>query len=41
VFCIDKVIFFGFVISSEGVFTDPEKVKAILLSDHNLGRLGK
>ena len=28
-FCIDMVIFLGFVVSSEGVFTDPEKVKAI------------
>ena len=28
-FCIDRVIFLGFVVSSEGVSADPEKVKAI------------
>ena len=28
-FCIDMIVFLGFVISSEGVSTDPKKVKAI------------
>ena len=28
-FCIERVIFLGFVVSSEEVSTDPEKVKAI------------
>ena len=28
-FCINMVIFLGFVVSSEGVSTNPEKVKAI------------
>ena len=28
-FCTDKVVFLGFVVSSEGVFADPEKAKAI------------
>ena len=28
-FCTDMVIFLGFVVSSEEVFADPEKVKAI------------
>jgi len=29
VFCTNKVIFFGFVVSSERIFADPEKVKVI------------
>jgi len=28
-FCTDLVVFLGFVVSSEGVYVDPEKVKAI------------
>ena len=28
-FCTDRVVFLGFVVSSEGVYADPEKVKAI------------
>ena len=28
-FCINRVVFLGFVVSSEGVFANPEKVKAI------------
>ena len=28
-FCIDSVIFLGFVISSERIYVDPEKVKTI------------
>ena len=28
-FCTNMVIFLGFVVSSEGVSTDPEKVKVI------------
>jgi len=34
-FCTERVVFLRFVISSEGVFTDPEKVKVII------ERLGK
>jgi len=28
-FCTDRIVFLGFVVSSEGVSADPEKVKAI------------
>ena len=39
-FCTDRVIFLEFVVSSERVSADPEKVKQ-LLSGHSPGRLGK
>ena len=29
-FCTDRVVFLVFMVSSEGVFTDSEKVKAII-----------
>ena len=39
-FCTDKVVFLRFVVSFEGVFVDPEKVKAITEWPHP-ERLGK
>ena len=39
-FCTDRVVFVGFVVSSEEVFADPEKVKAITEWPHP-ERLGK
>jgi len=28
-FCVDNVVFLGFVVSKSGVYVDPEKIKAI------------
>ena len=39
-FCTNRVVFVGFVVSSEGVSADPEKVKASL-SGRNPKQLGK